>query len=749
MSTHYLNDFVHCSLGTTPPTERGILVPSDGSAPSPRASHTAVIGGEDDERGMYIFGGCLGIGDPSQQASNQLFRYLFDSSTWEIVPSIGAAPPRYDHTAVVVQNRMWIFGGCAGSLFHSDLFYFSFSSQSWFKVRSQGLDPMARSRHAVIPCHDSGFIIWGGSQNSNFLNDAHLYDADVNEWKQIQQKNVPSARRDHAMAITKNGKIYMYGGKESGNYAAPILYTSDLPAENSQKIRVNSAYEIGSVYCFGFGGHGQLGTGSMENRNSPSSALNLLGRPILKIAAGGGHTCAFDSSGMVYEWGGASSYTKIEMSVPRLVSGLKEKRVTMISCGALHTMAVTEDQSGDPSEVYVWGDNQSNKSPRLMKNLAGKKIFEISSTALSCFVITNDLIIYSWNLSQENNLTIVDVEHKIHKMACGGNHVLFLGDRGKLYSYGKDCESGQLGLSTVKSVNEIVQVEIPGYVVAMACGNDHSIVVTSEGKVYTFGDNKHGQLGLGDEISRNVPTILPFNLKVSKAAAGGGLNCAHSVLITENGDVYSFGSNKYGQLGFQVENQVENVNVPTKVPTLTDVIHVACGWVHTAVLVKSSRQFVARPPLLGTWDLLPHNILAIEILPKLDAVTLGRLYRVNSVLKKLSSADKLWKAIMQKEFPHDVVPSGNYTRQEYVKRVNRFKIPKSAKNSGFLSRMQRGVFRFSKKEYRLLMVGLDAAGRTTLLYKMKLGETVTTIPTIGFNVETVEISDANLTIWDV
>ena len=42
---------------------------------------------------------------------------------------------------------------------------------------------------------------------------------------------------------------------------------------------------------------------------------------------------------------------------------------------------------------------------------------------------------------------------------------------------------------------------------------------------------------------------------------------------------------------------------------------------------------------------------------------------------------------------------------------------------------------FSKKEMRILMVGLDAAGKTTILYKLKLGEIVTTIPTIGFNVE--------------
>lgn len=47
------------------------------------------------------------------------------------------------------------------------------------------------------------------------------------------------------------------------------------------------------------------------------------------------------------------------------------------------------------------------------------------------------------------------------------------------------------------------------------------------------------------------------------------------------------------------------------------------------------------------------------------------------------------------------------------------------------------------------MVGLDAAGKTTILYKLKLGEVVTTIPTIGFNVETVEYKNISFTVWDV
>jgi small GTP-binding protein len=54
-----------------------------------------------------------------------------------------------------------------------------------------------------------------------------------------------------------------------------------------------------------------------------------------------------------------------------------------------------------------------------------------------------------------------------------------------------------------------------------------------------------------------------------------------------------------------------------------------------------------------------------------------------------------------------------------------------------------------KKDCRILMVGLDAAGKTTILYKLQLNETITTIPTIGFQVEHVIYKNLDFTVWDV
>merc|ERR1712113_31234 len=72
---------------------------------------------------------------------------------------------------------------------------------------------------------------------------------------------------------------------------------------------------------------------------------------------------------------------------------------------------------------------------------------------------------------------------------------------------------------------------------------------------------------------------------------------------------------------------------------------------------------------------------------------------------------------------------------------------KPIKMGGFFAKALEKIM--GKDEMRILMVGLDAAGKTTILYKLKLGEIVTTIPTIGFNVETVGYKNIQFTVWDV
>ena len=68
----------------------------------------------------------------------------------------------------------------------------------------------------------------------------------------------------------------------------------------------------------------------------------------------------------------------------------------------------------------------------------------------------------------------------------------------------------------------------------------------------------------------------------------------------------------------------------------------------------------------------------------------------------------------------------------------------------WLAKLASAISSFGRQDARILMLGLDAAGKTTILYKLKLNENVTTIPTIGFNVETVTpVKNVSFTVWDV
>ncbi|GAB2279620.1 Arf GTPase arf1 [Dionaea muscipula] len=93
------------------------------------------------------------------------------------------------------------------------------------------------------------------------------------------------------------------------------------------------------------------------------------------------------------------------------------------------------------------------------------------------------------------------------------------------------------------------------------------------------------------------------------------------------------------------------------------------------------------------------------------------------------------------------LPSTDKSEKKILFLINIYFVKSVAAMGMAISRLVKMLF--AKKEMRILMVGLDAAGKTTILYKLKIGEVITTIPTIGFNVETLEYKNVSFTVWDV
>ena len=112
----------------------------------------------------------------------------------------------------------------------------------------------------------------------------------------------------------------------------------------------------------------------------------------------------------------------------------------------------------------------------------------------------------------------------INHISAGGLHSLIVDTNGKIYSFGFNM-NGQLGMGVNMPI--IIPKEIPGILAkAVSCGYIHSLVLTMDDKIYSFGDNKYSQLGTGGKSNRNKPTWIS-NSKVEAISAGTD----HSLII--------------------------------------------------------------------------------------------------------------------------------------------------------------------------------------------------------------------------
>ncbi len=182
-------------------------------------------------------------------------------------------------------------------------------------------------------------------------------------------------------------------------------------------------------------------------------------------------------------------------------------------------------------------------------------------------------------------------------IATGKHHTLALDSTGHVWSWGQNY-FGQLGLGYRTAGEDINNVTTPQLISGLsdveaiaASYNSHSLALTSSGTLYAWGYNYYGQLGLGTKGSATpvtTPTVVPasyFDGQITAIAAGYNFSMA----ITENGTLYTWGINTYGELG---NNSYTFTGVPQKISMSENVTAISAGWESAMVLTESGKVYV-------------------------------------------------------------------------------------------------------------------------------------------------------------
>ncbi|XP_053256958.1 protein RCC2 isoform X3 [Podarcis raffonei] len=215
-------------------------------------------------------------------------------------------------------------------------------------------------------------------------------------------------------------------------------------------------------------------------------------------------------------------------------------------------------------------------------------------------------------------------------------HSLLITTEGKLWSWGRN-DKGQLGHGDTKRVDAPKAIEVLSSetVVSAACGRNHTLALTESGSVFAFGENKMGQLGLGNQTDAvPSPTQIMYNGQpITKVACGAEFSMAMDC----KGNLYSFGCPEYGQLGHNSDGKfiarAQRIEydcelVPRRVAIFIEktkdgqilpvpnvvVRDVACGANHTLVLDSQKRVFSWG---FGGYGRLGHAEQRDEMVPRL------------------------------------------------------------------------------------------------------------------------------------
>jgi alpha-tubulin suppressor-like RCC1 family protein len=156
----------------------------------------------------------------------------------------------------------------------------------------------------------------------------------------------------------------------------------------------------------------------------------------------------------------------------------------------------------------------------------------------------------------------------------GREHVLALTPSGEVYAWGWNAY-GQVGLGTAASTVPNPSVVLSN-VVDIGAGHYSSFAVTGDGSVWSWGRNDTGQLGDGTTTNRRLPVRVAGLVGHTIVDVAGGRN--HAIALAEDGTVYTWGSNRYGQLG---DGTFQAHHVAEQVPGLVDAVRIFAGRDHS------------------------------------------------------------------------------------------------------------------------------------------------------------------------
>lgn len=352
-----------------------------------------------------------------------------------------------------------------------------------------------------------------------------------------------SVGAEHTCGKGDDGRLYCWGSNLWGELAVPrppdrrtIITPVNAPAGITLSDVFTGAYftcahgSDGHLYCWGDNGWGKFGDGTIGGTtDTPVQVSHPLppGVQLSGYSANTHHICADGSDGAVYCWGinlyGESGVVG-EPQVPAPsaidVSGLGGVTLSNPAVGLFFTCAF-----GSDGGVYCWGANDTGQ---LGNEEAGP------STHLPTPV------------QGLSGVTPV-------ALALGDYHACILDDAGKVRCWG-DNVHGQLGNGvsgdTARFPVEVKMDHLPGVTFTrIEAGGYQTCAEGSDGTIYCWGQNNHGQLGDGTTDSRNVPTAVKVDhlsgVTLSRVAVSGFFTCASG----SDGRIYCWGRNDWGQLG--------------------------------------------------------------------------------------------------------------------------------------------------------------------------------------------------------